>query len=794
MLFPKKAFFSVEKKPWETSASRKTALFALFVLLFPVVFALDAPVVTSATHPVDVWAKMPMLFEWNEVAGATQYCYALTSSPDAPELSAMTCISGTSVSPPQKRDSGDYYFHVNAGDAESASAAYHIKLDVDKPSSSILSAKSLNDGNIELSWTAAEDSASGVKEYVIYRKLVGGVSPRDTPVHARVPGSATSFVDANQLEQSTTYHYIVLAADNAGITGGISNEAYVKTAAKCDLDITFSKSLSGKSLALGISNDTLIYHGGLSAVLPDGSEKVFFADADPFDSWDGSLDLSGVKEGYIDFSLAAKEFFGDDCGFEARFVYDVTAPGVRFVSPKYNDRVSEVVPLKVEAEDSGSFKSGLEPPVFFLKAGSNWEKLGDGIAGDGGVYSFDWDSFSVENGQQELKVVLTDLGGNKSEVTVAVVVLNAFGSVLDTNAAMEQAMEAREKALQVLWGLEGEAIVSEGESSLIDEAEGKLNEAVGLSKQPDLESQTNAKALLAEAILLFQKSQKVVSTSVYKTAEFVFNKEQAGILLNAAGISGPAVQQAVEMIGKADPKRQLQILKVVDNNNEYYRAIIVVSFSLDVNILADSNAGDRVLQVIEVVPKEFAEYAAELDSNIAFDVLYDDPKLSFVLTRDEYRKKSFSYAFKDNLSQLQADTLISGNVVNKFVAPPILLPVGTVTTGLAISSDFMLYAIVAIVIIIAALVILILLKKRRSSGKDYPKPKRLGFGAKESGPESKGKKQKPVFWKVNKKPFSFTGKSPGESAPNGAKPFSGVKLPKLGGKKNESPLSVFGKK
>lgn len=778
MLFPQKAFCAPAQKPWEICASRKTALFALLVLLLPAVFALDAPVVTSATHPEGVWAKMPMAFEWGAVAGAAQYCYALTSGPDVPELSAMVCIPGTSAFPPQKRDSGDYYFHVNAGDAGSASAPYHIKLDVDGPSKPVLSAKPLNDGGIELSWTAAEDSASGVKEYVIYRKLVGGVTPRDTPVHTRVSSGTTSFVDSNQMDQSTTYHYIVIAVDNAGISGGISKEAYAKTAAKCDLDINFSKSLSGggKSLALGISSDANIYHGGLSAVLPDGSEKVFFADADSFGGWNGSLDLSGVKEGYIDFSLAAKEFFGDDCGFEERFIYDVTPPKVKIVSPKYNDRVSEVVPLKVEVEDTGSFKSGLEPPAFFLKAGGGWEKLGDGSAGEGGVYSFDWDSFSATNGQHELKVVLTDLGGNKSEVTVAVMVLNAFGGVLDMNAAIGQAMEAREKALQAMWGLEGKAIFSEKQNSLIEDGEGKLNDAVELSKQPGLESQTNAKALLAESILLFQDSQKVVSTSVYKTADFVFNKEQAGILLNAAGISGLAEQQAVEMIGKADPKRQLQILKVVDNNNEYYRALIAVSFSLDVNILADSNSGDRVLQVIEVVPKEFAEYAAELDSNISFDVLYDDPKLSFALTRDEYKKKGFSYAFKNNLSQLQADTLISGNVVNKFVAPPILLPVGTVITGFAISFDFMLYAVVAVVIVVVALVALILLKKRRSSGgMEQPKPKRSGFGAKESGQEPGAEKPKAAFWK------------------GGKKPFSGVKMPKLG-KKNESPLSVFGKK
>jgi hypothetical protein len=326
-----------------------------------------------------------------------------------------------------------------------------------------------------------------------------------------------------------------------------------------------------------------------------------------------------------------------------------------------------------------------------------------------------------------------------------------------------------------MWVLEAKAIFSEGESGLVSEAQAKLDEAVLLSAQPDLESQTNAKALLSESILLFQQSEAVVKTSVYNSADFIFNREQVGLLLNAAGISGLAEQQAVEMIGKADPKRQLQILRVTDGNSEYYRALIVVSFSLDVNILADSNAGDSVMQVLEVVPKEFAEYASELDSNVSFDVLFDDPKLSFLLTRDDYRKKSFSYAFKNNLSQLQADALISGNVVNKFVAPPIFLPVGTVATGFSVSFDFMVYAAVAILIIVVVLVAILFLKRMHRGSGGFSSKGRFVSGGLQSVPGPKAKKQK--------------------DKPKGGKGFfSGAKLPRLGGKKNESPLSVFGKK
>ena len=115
--------------------------------------------------------------------------------------------------------------------------------------------------------------------------------------------------------------------------------------------------------------------------------KTFFTDSSAFSEWSESFDLSNVEEGYIDFTISAQEFFGDFCGFEKRFIYDITKPTISFVFPKYNDKVSETVPLQVSVEDVGSFKSGFEPIAFFVKEGSAWVSLGTVDEGENGVYS-----------------------------------------------------------------------------------------------------------------------------------------------------------------------------------------------------------------------------------------------------------------------------------------------------------------------------------------------------------------------------------------------------------------------
>lgn len=775
------------RKPWEICASRKIALFALLFLLLPAALALDAPVVQSGTHQSDTWAPYPIEFTWAAVPGAIKYCYTYVSDPDA-EVTEKNCTEFLSFYPPQKAESGDYYFHIKAVSPveESSVTTYHTKLDIEGPSKPTLSARPLPDGTIEISWGASTDDASGLKEYQVYRKLMAGFTPRDTPLYTIVSASSTSFIDANNLDESTTYHYIVRPVDNAGNVGNISNEAFAATIAECDLAISFSTELASdqKSLLLKITGNDKIYRPSLKAVLPDGSEKVFFENAEPFAEWQESFGLTGLKQGYIDFNLSATDIessptdiLGQVCSQQKRFVYDLAKPEISFALPKYNDRVSEVIPLQVKVVDAGDFKSGIGSVVFFLKEGSGWKRLGEGEEKSSGVYAFQWSSFSVENGQHKLKAEATDNGGNLVEATQTINVLNAFESAVDLNKAEDQTAKGRDNALAAKWAMEADSIYSEMQQSLIDWGDGNFAEAQSLAVLPGIENETNAKLMFAQAMLLYKQSETVVKTSVFKTADFIFNKEQVGILLNAAGVSGGTADAAKAAIEKADPKRKIEILKVQDGNATYYRALIVVSYSLDVNVLSDSNAGDLVMQIIEVVPKEFAEYAAELDSNFSFAVLYDDPKISFTLARDQYKKKQLVYALKKDLSEEQANALIENNVINKFVAPPIFMPVGMSGLGFAlnVSSDLFFFIIIAVAIIAAIIIVALVLRKGFPKGKPAAMQKQGLKPSKQKFAVKKKEKPKKEFWKK--------GKPPGP----------GFKLPSFG-KKKESPLSVFGKK
>jgi hypothetical protein len=752
---------------------RKLLLLAFIAFFLPGILALDAPSLSSSTHPEGEWAGMPMSFEWSAVEGADEYCYSLNTEIDS-DAPNEPCTALLNVQPPQKIKSGDYYFHVKAvsSSEESGTTTYYIKLDIDAPTRPIPSAEPKSDGSIELTWEPSEDDSSGVKEYEIYRKLMAGFDIRTTPIYKTVSGSVTSFNDSNDMAQSTTYHYKMRAIDNSGNSGLVSKEVHAETVAKCDLGVQFSVELSSsqEELQLSITANDKIYRGSLTAKLPDASEHVFFEEAEAFLEWDEDFDLSTIEEGYIDFSLAAEEFFGDDCSQEKQFIYDVTLPEASFVFPKYNDRVSETVPLELGVDDKGSFKSGIQSVTFFEKEGDNWKQLGSGEEGEEGIYTFEWNSFGVENGQQKIKASVVDMAGNSVEAVQTVNVLNAFDSSLDVNAALKKAFTARKNAFIARWGLDAKAISSDGVNALIEQADANLTEAERLSQLPGLENETNAKMMLAQAIVSYKQSEEVVETSLYNSSDFIFNKEQVDILLSAAGISGSMAAQAKAYIDVANPERQLQVLEVRDDNATYYRALIVVSFSLDVNILKDSNIGDTVMQVVEVVPKEFAEYAEELDSNVAFTVLSDDPTLSFSMTREQYKKKKLVYALKKDLSQQQADALIEDNIINKFVAPPVFLPLeGSASViPFTISTDLLLFIGASVIIVLVVLVVLVVLKKGKRRGPLAKKQPKFS-------PPKEERKKKPAFWK------------------KGKPPTSGLHLPSIR-KKKESPLSVFGKK
>ncbi len=178
--------------------------------------------------------------------------------------------------------------------------------------------------------------------------------------------------------------------------------------------------------------------------MPDGSTKTFFTDSSAFSEWSESFDISNVEEGPIDFTVSAQEFFGDSCSFEKRFIYDTIKPVISFVFPKYNNKVSETVPLQVSVEDAGSFKSGFEPIAFLLKKevlGHHLEQL---MKETMVFIQLTGILFLPKNGSRKLKAIVTDLAGNTAEATQTITVINAFEGAVDVNAAIEQTIAAKE--------------------------------------------------------------------------------------------------------------------------------------------------------------------------------------------------------------------------------------------------------------------------------------------------------------------------------------------------------------
>ncbi len=691
--------------------SKSFFLIALLLLL-PAAFALDAPVVTSNTHPEDEWGKMPIILKWGAVPGAEKYCYVFdsnpgTAAPDSP------CTPKTSAEFQVK--SGEYYFHVKAVAAgASDTTTYAVKVDIDPPQAPMLSGTANPDGSIDLNWPAVQGDLSGIKEYEVHRWGIPDFEIKEATVTAKVTG--LSFNDSNNLEQSRTYHYKIRPIDNAGNFGSGSNEVHIATAAKCDLGISLSLLLSGdkKKLLLGITALGKMYHGTLKAVLPDGSSHSFFTEKEPFSDWNTEFDLSQTKEGVMTFDLSAKEFLGDDCSQEKEFIYDITNPTVQFVAPKYNDKVSETVVLQVKAFDQGDFKSGIKSVDFFIDENNQWKSIGGGEKKENDLFELQWDSFTVQNGQTKFKAVVVDNANNAVEATHGLFVLNAFQQAVDVNSALAEAEERKIEAQQAADDLTAKGIISKNLNSLMSEADNALNKAKELVAAPG-PNPTIVKNNAAEAIALYESAKNAVTVSTFKTGDFIFNREQVDILLNAAGISGQSAVEAKQMIEKAEPKRQLQVLQVRDNNAVYYKAAIVVSYSLDVNLLRDKNANDIVLRLIEVVPKEFAEYASELTSSIKFNVLRDDPSIEFILTKDQYRKRAVTYALKQDLSEQQANKLIEENIVNKFVAPPVFLSTGTAGGfSLPITTELILFISVAAIIVVIIILALLILRKKKS--------------------------------------------------------------------------------
>lgn len=710
------------------------ALLALafsFLLLFSLATAaLPAPTVRSTNYPdSSKWYTPALSIElvWDVVEEATSYYYIMDKNPStAPEIGMENVQSTTAKTVKFKKTDGAWYFHVRAAKGVNLGETAHFKVQLDGtnpdwPSGAPLKAIPTKEGGVKLSWDTATDDLAGIDYYVLYRGAKFDFTIRDLGVRRYSPIAGTGYTDTNNMEQGVTFFYLVAAIDKAGNQSRLSNKASALTFAFCDINVSMNMSLSSdkNKLLVSVTADGNLYSSTLTLTMPDGAKTDFFTNT-TFLAYNDEVDLAGKPQGVVKLDLSARERLGDDCSDSKEFTYDVTAPSVEIVAPKLNETVSEEVKVKATAVDNGDYKSGISSVTFFVKT-EQWQSMGEMQPDSNGLYSIDWNTFNLDNGRYQLKVIAKDAVGNTVEQSSGAIVLNTKYQQGDANAAIAAAIESRKTAMQFVDSLKKQNVVSGMLDELIAAADGNLSKAkeayaAGGNKYAD------AKDFAETAKGTFGSLESLLALVKSDAGSFVYNKEQVAILLNAAPLDKALINDAKQLIEAASPQRKLELVKVVESGRTYFRANIVITFSFSPDFLAQHDFNS--LTIMEVVPKEFAANASDIYSAFEFTVLQADPILQFKVGKETITAGKLTYGLKRELSEADANALVSGNVVNKYVAPPILLSgEASLAQGgfsipfLQVPFELILGIVIAVVVIIAVAVAVLVLKKKKTQKK-----------------------------------------------------------------------------
>ncbi len=702
-------------RAFEKIIAKFLLVFFVLCLAFPV-FSASVPVVSSSTHPnSSEWHfSSQASVSWGKNPAVLYYAYAYDSKPDTVPDGSLTTTENK-LALPAKQD-GIYYFHIKAVDSSGSSEAAHFKIQIDTagPTRPIVTATTL-DNSIRLEWTPSQDLLSGVKGYQVYRNRLTNFNITDLGVKNIGFFAETSFLDVNDLDEGRTFFYKVVPIDNAGNVGFISAQAQSAVKTFCTLGISLVPTLSPSKdmLLIKISAQGQIYFSSLKATINDANAFYLFREKSDYNYWDGNIILSEKDQGNIYLELVAREFYGDNCDVNKTFLFDSVPPAIDFVFPKnHREEISGVAAIKIKAGDMGDFKSGIDTVAVSYKGDSNWVLIGNALDSNG-YYSIDWNTQVFPNGHYFLKAIATDKAQNKSEKTKEVFIFNTMGLTSDANllinsvAGQLNSLESK-SALLAKYGISSDLF-----SAAINNGTQELESARQALKAKQFDE---VKAHVQKATDFFSAAAQSVDLNVVVSSPFIFNKQQAQILLEAAKLPPEAITNALFLIKQADVSRNLDVVKVKDGNSVFFKVAVSIAFNFPKNFLRDNNLSS--VSLIEIIPKEFTEDASNIVSEQGFVVLQKDPKISFLLDSNFFAPKAtLVYSLKTSfLEEESAMKFVSDGTVNKFIAPPILLS-GSYDIGSTALGAFPWAVIIIVIVVVAvALLVFALLKAKGKKG------------------------------------------------------------------------------
>ena len=657
-----------------------------FLILFSAAALADVPAVSSDTHPNGEWSGERAIKMSISMPGATGFSYETDQAEGTiPDTTVDSEVGDISLG--SKLD-GIYWFHVRAktDSGWSDTAHYEIKVDNSGPSRpGNPVATPLEDGTIMVEWGAASDELSGVAYYDVYRSVLrfvkeGEISREFTirDAVAKLVGpdiEGTSFHDTNNIGEGYRYHYKLVAFDNAGNQGVISSAASVRAPSFCDLDFTVETSVSeDKNLSIGVAANGFFRKGHIIITGPGNEQAVLLESTERVDLAEVAYSLASKPNGDYNIFFTSIDDDFDECVAQETFIYDTTLPQIKVLSPSPATELTESVRFEIQASDGGVNPSGISSVSILLEKNGSETLVGEAEK-EGPNYVFDWNTITSENGRFRVIARVSDRGGNKAEDSAIYTFKNTFFARINADSAIKSAEAERAKAVEFIGNLKEKNLYFDDLNAAIKSADANLSYAKQLMGQGLYFELAEGQAQAAETI--FSSVSEKVLVEDYGSKVYTYNKDQLDIFLQASGIDSGMAGEAKELISRLNPSRKLFLLKVSAYGKTYYKANVEVSvFNPDRNSVA--------VKVLEVIPKQFTNDSNNIFSYSGFEALQNDPVILFEpFTLAPKTSKKLTYSMDIELSKAQADALLSGNVLNFYVSPPIILSESRSVAGLS---------------------------------------------------------------------------------------------------------------
>ena len=395
---------------------------------------------------------------------------------------------------------------------------------------------------------------------------------------------------------------------------------------------------------------------------------------------------------------------------------DDTPPILEWKLPNHNATVSGMVNLKVQSYDDQSF-------VQFVQFRVDDVTVETDRSASGERYSFDWNSETVVDGTHTLKAISKNRSGNAGDdssvktitvttnngvIHVANVTTSGTGNQNEAEQKIDEANDKKDqadlffeelKALGVLAGADAAENLVEG-TNLLDEAQelfddGDYNGAVDKANQ---------------AKNLFEEITESSSVETFGAEQnYTYNQDHLAVLLQGLGFSQGIIDEASQTMETCESGRSLSVKRIEDGDSVYYKVVITIT-------LENTEDTAQNIKVIEIIPKELAEMAAEVVGEGSV-ILVDDPVLQWEESVPANGQIELIYMLKANLSEQDAQDLLDSEILNKFVVPPVVVKAETEVsaqnfsaigtgTGLFVLGDALALTgwIVLIVIVIGAVI------------------------------------------------------------------------------------------